>query len=169
MANHDILCFLEYYADRSNVLSGSKRNPTNQWQNFYIDKQQLGSADSAAQGDYVFLAFDVDGFGSVNASSIADLSVEIAATAEIIDITDAAVGSDNLIIASLYVQNIGSNAFDPSSAQLVSRYIGSIESASVTETSISWTVNPAIDKLNPQVPNRKITANMVDKINKNYA
>lgn len=168
MANYDILCFLEYYADRANVLSGSKRNPTNQWQNFYIEQQQLGSADSAAQGDYVYLAFDVDGFGSVDGSSIADLSVEVSATAEMIDITDTAIGSQNLIIASLYVQNIGSDAFDPSSAQLISRYIGSIETASITETTVSWTVNPAISKLNPQVPNRKITANMVDKTNKNY-
>jgi len=168
MANYDILCFLEYYADRANVLSGSKRNPTNQWQNFYIEQQQLGSADSAAQGDYVYLAFDAEGFGSVDASSIADLSIEVSATAEIIDITDIAVGSDNLIIASLYVQNIGSDAFDSSSAQLISRYIGSIETASITETTVSWTVNPAISKLNPQVPNRKITANMVDKSNKNY-
>ena len=169
MANYDVLCFLEYYADRSSVLSGSNRNPTNQWQNFYIDPQQLGSADSAAQGDYVYLAFDVDGFGSVDAASIGDLSVEAAATAELVDITDTALAADNLVIASLYVQNVGSDAFDPSSAQLISRYIGSIEGASVTETSVSWTINPAINKLNPQVPSRKITANMVDKASKRYA
>lgn len=169
MANYDVLCFLEYYADRSTVLSGSNRNPTNQWQNFYIDPQQLGSADSAAQGDYVYLAFDVDGFGSVEAASIGDLMVETAATAELIDITDAALSADNLIIASLYIQAVGSDAFDPSSAQLISRYIGSIEGASVTETSVSWTVNPAINKLNPQVPTRKITENMIDRIEKRYA
>ena len=168
MANHDILCFLEYYADRSSVLSGSNRNPTYQWQNFYQSVQVLGSADSNAQGDYRYLAFDVDGFGSTEASSVNDLSVEIAATAEIVDITDTALGADNLVIASLYVQNAGSDAFHPSSAQLISRYIGSIEAASVTDTTVSWTVNPAINKLNPQVPNRKITANMVDKNNKRY-
>lgn len=168
MANYDILCFLEYYADRSSVLSGSNRNPTYQWQNFYQSVQVLGSADSNAQGDYRYLAFDVDGFGSTEASSVNDLSVEIAATAEIVDITDTALGADNLVIASLYVQNAGSDAFHPSSAQLISRYIGSIEAASVTDTTVSWTVNPAINKLNPQVPNRKITANMVDKNNKRY-
>lgn len=168
MANYDVLCFLEYYADRSSVLSGSNRNPTYQWQNFYQSVQNLGSADSNAQGDYRYLAFDVEGFGSTAASAINDLSVELAATAEIVDITDTALGADNLVIASLYVQNAGSDAFDASSAQLVSRYIGSIEAASVTETTVSWTVNPAINKLNPQVPNRKITANMVDKNNKRY-
>tara|TARA_Y100000015_G_scaffold43068_1_gene52051 strand:+ start:1646 stop:2155 length:510 start_codon:yes stop_codon:yes gene_type:complete len=168
MANYDVLCFLEYYADRSSVLSGSNRNPTYQWQNFYQSVQTLGSADSNAQGDYRYLAFDVEGFGSTAASAINDLSVELAATAEIVDITDTALGADNLVIASLYVQNAGSDAFHASSAQLVSRYIGSIEAASVTETTVSWTVNPAINKLNPQVPNRKITANMVDKNNKRY-
>ena len=168
MANYDVLCFLEYYADRANVLSGSNRNPTNQWQNFYIDPQQLGSADSAAQGDYLYLAFDVDGFGSVDAASIGDMSIEAAATAELVDITDTALAADNLVIASLYVQDVGSDAFDPSSAQLISRYIGTIEAASVTETTVSWTVNPAISKLNPQVPSRKITANMVDKNDKKY-
>lgn len=168
MANFDVLCFLEYYSDRSSVLSGSKRNPTYQWQNFYQSVQTLGSADTNAQGDYKYLAFDVDGFGSTEASSINDLSVELAATAEIIDITDTALGADNLVIASLYVQNAGSDAFDASSAQLISRYIGSIEGASITETTVGWTVNPSIDKLNPQVPNRKITANMVDKRDKRY-
>lgn len=168
MANYDVLCFLEYYADRSNVLSGSNRNPTYQWQNFYQNVQTLGSADTNAQGDYRYLAFDVDGFGSTDASSINDLSIELAATAEIIDITDSALGADNLVIASLYVQSAGSDAFDTSSAQLISRYIGSIEGASITETTVSWTVNPAINKLNPQVPSRKITANMVDKNNKLY-
>ena len=168
MANYDVLCFLEYYADRSSVLSGGLRNPSYQWQNFYQSVQTLGSADTNAQGNYRYLAFDVDGFGSTEASSVNDLSVELAATAEIVDITDSALAADNLVIASLYVQNAGSDAFDASSAQLVSRYIGSIEGASVTETTVSWTVNPAIDKLNPQVPNRKITANMVDKNNKRY-
>jgi hypothetical protein len=114
------------------------------------------------------LAFDANGFGSTDASSINDLKINLAATAEIIDITDDAMAADNLVIASLYVQTAGSDAFDPSSAQLISRYIGSIEQASVTETTVSWTVNPAINKLNPQVPNRKITGNMIDKINKGY-
>jgi|TARA_R100000479_G_scaffold176425_1_gene130791 hypothetical protein len=168
MANYDVLCFLEYYADRSTVLSGGLRSSTYQWQNFYQSVQTLGSADTNAQGDYRYLAFDVDGFGSISASSINDLSVELAATAEIVDITDAALAADNLVIASLYVQNAGSDAFDASSAQLVSRYIGSIEGASVSEETVSWTVNPAINKLNPQVPNRKITGNMVDKANKAY-
>jgi|TARA_B100000085_G_scaffold206779_1_gene190527 hypothetical protein len=168
MANYDVLCFLEYYADRSNVLDGTKRNPTYQWQNFYQSNQVLGSADTSAQGDYVYLAFDVEGFGSISASSINDLTVELAATAEIVDITDTALAADNLVIASLYVQNAGSDAFHTSSAQLISRYIGSIEGASVTETTVSWKVNPAINKRNPQVPNRKITVNMVDKSNKRY-
>tara|TARA_A100001201_G_scaffold128301_1_gene113270 strand:- start:14 stop:523 length:510 start_codon:yes stop_codon:yes gene_type:complete len=168
MANYDVICFFEYYADRASVLSGSLRTATYQWQNFYIEPQQLGSADTAAQGDYRFLAFDVDGFGSVEASAIGDLSFEAAAAAELVDITDTALSADNLVIASLYVQNVGSDAFDASSAQLISRYIGSIEGASVTETSVEWTINPAINKLNPQVPTRKITVNMVDKQNKLY-
>lgn len=168
MANYDVLCFLEYYSDRASVLSGGLRNPTYQWQNFYQSNQVLGSADSNAQGEYKYLAFDVDGFGSTPASSINDLTVELAATVEIVDITDTALAADNLVIASLYVQDAGSDSFDTSSAQLISRYIGSIEGATVTETSVSWTVNPAINKMNPQVPNRKITASMVDKSNKRY-
>tara|TARA_R100000734_G_scaffold3379_1_gene3141 strand:+ start:5920 stop:6429 length:510 start_codon:yes stop_codon:yes gene_type:complete len=169
MANYDVLCFLEYYPDRTNVVSGGLRRPTYQWQNFYQTMQALGSADTSVEGNYKYLAFDVDGFGSTTASTINDLSVELAATAEIVDITDSALGLDNLVIASLYVQNAGSDAFHASSAQLISRYIGSIETASLTEASVSWTVNPAISKLNPQVPNRKITANMVDKTNKAYS
>lgn len=161
--NYDILCFLEYYSDRTSVVSGGLRTPTKHWQNFYQESQVLGSADTESNSIYHYLAFDVDGFGSIDASSINDLSVELAATAEIIDITDEAMAADNLIIATLYIQTAGSEEFDPSSAVRVSRYIGSIEESSITDTTVSWTVNPAINKRNPQVPTRKITANMLNK------
>ena len=161
--NYDILCFLEYFADRSSVFSGGYRTPTSAWQNFYQEGQVLGSADSQSNSTYYYLAFDAQGFGSTEASSINNLSIELAATAELIDITDAAMTADNLVIASLYVQAAGSNSFDASSAQLASRYIGSLMEASISDTSIAWTVNPAINKRNPQVPTRKITANMLNK------
>jgi hypothetical protein len=35
--------------------------------------------------------------------------------------------------------------------------------ASLDDTSVTWTVNPGIDKLNAQVPTRKITADMLTK------
>jgi hypothetical protein len=162
---YDIICFLEYYASRSSVVSGGYRTPSNQWQNFYPEGQQLGSVDSASNSTFYYLAFDVDGFGSTEASRINDLSIELAATAELIDVTDAAMAADNLVIASLYVQDAGSETFDTSSAQLVSRYIGSLEEATITDTTISWTINPSINKLNPQVPTRKVTVNMLNKTN----
>ena len=161
--NYDILCFMEYYSNRASVFSGGVRTPTNQWQNFYQEGQKLGSADAESDSTYYYLPFEVDGFGSTDASSINDLSVELPATAQIIDITDEAMAADNLLIASLYVQTAGSDAFDPSSAVRISRYIGSIEESNITDTSVSWTINPAINKRNPQVPTRKITANMLNK------
>lgn len=161
--NYDILCFLEYYSDRASVVSGGVRTPTKHWQNFYQEGQTLGSADSASNSTYYYLAFDVNGFGSTDALSINDLKIELAATAEIIDITDDAMAADNLVIASLYVQTAGSDAFDPSSAVRVSRYIGSLQEAEIDDTTVSWTVNPSIDKTAPQVPTRKITANMLNK------
>ena len=161
--NYDILCFLEYYSDRTSVVSGGLRTPTKHWQNFYLEGQTLGSADTESNSTYYYLTFDVNGFGSTDASSINDLSVELAATAEIIDITDQAMAADNLLIATLYVQTAGSDAFDPSSAVRVSRYIGSIEEAQISDISVSWTVNPAINKRDPQVPSRKVTANMLNK------
>ena len=164
MADSDIMCFMEYYADRTSVVDGSgNRTPTRQWQNFYQVGQTLG-VDSNATGTYVYLAFDVDGFGSNDAAALNDLSVTLAATADLVDVTDTAIASENLVIASLYVQDIGKDEFDTASAQLVSRYIGSIDGAELRDTTIKWTVNPAIDKLNPQVPTRKITAGMLNKV-----
>ena len=161
MANYDIMCFLEYYADRANVVDGSgNRTPTRQWQNFYQVAQTL-SVDANATGTYSYLAFDADGFGSTYAKSINDLSITAAATGDLIDITDAAMAADNLVIASLYIQDAGEDSFHAASAQLISRYIGSIEGASVNDESVSWTINPAINKLKPQVPTRKIAADML--------
>lgn len=163
--NYDILCFLEYFADRSSVVSGGYRTPTSAWQNFYQEGQVLGNADSESNSTYYYLSFDVDGFGSTEGSSINDLSIEMAATVELIDITDTAMAADNLVIATLYVQTAGSDSFDASSAQRISRYVGSLEEASISDTSISWTVNPAINKINPQVPTRKVSGSMLNKTN----
>ena len=161
MAQYDIMCFLEYYADRTNVINGSgNRTPTRQWQNFYQVAQTL-SVDANATGTYGYLAFDVSGFGSSMGGSINDLSINAAATGDLVDVTDTAMAADNLVIASLYIQDAGEDAFHAASAQLISRYIGSIEGASVNDDAISWTVNPAINKLKPQVPTRKITADML--------
>lgn len=162
MANYDIMSFLEYYEDRDNVrdpITG-KRAPQRQWQNFYQVPQIL-SIDADIDNTYGYLAFDASGFGSTLASSINNLSISVAAIADIVDITEAAMGDDNLIIASLYIQDAGQDSFDGASAQLISRYIGSIESASLTDEAVEWTINPAISKIKAQVPTRKITAKML--------
>ena len=164
MANYDILCFLEYYADRTSVVDGSgNRTPTRQWQNFYQHPQTL-SVDANATGKYGYLAFDITGFGSTEAGSINDLSITAAATADLVDVTDGAMGANNLVIATLYIQDAGEDEFHAASAQQISRYIGSIEDATVSDIQVSWTVNPAINKLNPQVPTRKVAADMLSKI-----
>ena len=164
MANFDIMCFMEYYADRASVVDSSgDRTPTRQWQNFYQVGQTLG-VDSKATGTYFYLAFDVNGFGSNDAASINDLSVTLAATADLVDITDTAIAADNLVIASLYVQDAGKDEFHTGSAQLVARYIGSIDGAEISDETIGWKVNPAVNKLNPQVPTRKITVDMLNKV-----
>lgn len=164
MANYDILTFLEYYADRDNSYDAgtSKRTASNQWQNFYQVKQQL-SIDAESQGDYLYLPFDCDGFGSTLAASVNNLSVTLAATGQIVDITESAIAANNLIIASLYIQDVGKDSFDVASAQLISRYIGVIETASLSDETVQWTVNPAINKLNPQVPTRKVTEDMLGR------
>jgi hypothetical protein len=76
MDNYDIMCFLEYYADRTNVRDPGtgKRAPTRQWQNFYQEGQTF-SIDADVAGTYLYLAFDVDGFSSVDAGSINQLNV----------------------------------------------------------------------------------------------
>jgi hypothetical protein len=163
--NYDIITFLEYYADRASVVSGGLRTPTKQWQNFFQEGQKLGSADTESNSTYYYLPLEAQGFGSTEGSSINDFQVSLAATAELIDVTDGAMTEDNLVIASLYVQTAGSSSFDPSSAQRISRYIGTLDTASITDIAITWKVNPAINKLKPQVPTRKITGKMLNRTN----
>jgi len=61
------------------------------------------------------------------------------------------------------VQDVGEDSFDASSAEIISRYIGSIESAAISDTAVSWAVNPAIDKQRGQVPTRKITSDIMGR------
>ena len=165
MANYDIFGALEYYNDRSNVIDSetSKRAPVRQWQNFFNSPQSI-AVDTNVTGDYSYLAFDVDGYGSTEAGSVADLRIKLAATADIIDLTDAAMAAtaEKLIIASLYIQTAGGEDVS-GSATLVTRYIGVINAASVSDETVDWTVNPAINKLKAQVPSRKITSNMLGR------
>ena len=164
MNDYDIMCFLEYYADRTNVrdpISG-KRAPTRQWQNFYQVAQTF-SIDTDVAGSYLYLACDVDGFSSVDAGSINQLNVNIAAVGDVVDLTEQAVSGGSLVIATLIVQDPGEDSFDASSAQIISRYIGSIESAALSDTAITWSVNPAIDKQKGQVPTRKIASDLIGR------
>lgn len=161
--NYDVMCFLEYYQNRNvitNPVSGL-RAPTGQWQNFYQNAQTM-DIDPQASGKYPYLPFNPQGFGSCAANSLNDLQVELVASASIIDITDGALMSDNLVIAYMYIQNAGIDYFDAVSAVLVGRYIGSLMEATIADTSVTWTVNPGISKLNAQVPTRKITTDMLD-------
>lgn len=164
MANYDIMCFLEYYADRTIVLDpiSGKRAPTKQWQNFYQSSQQL-TIDADAAGSYFYLAFDAEGFGSVEAGSVNNLQITLAAIGEIVDLSDTAVEFDNLVVASLIVQDAGQASFDASSAQIISRYIGTIESVTMDDTTVNWTINPAIDKIKAQVPSRKISSDLIGR------
>lgn len=163
MANYDLVCFLEYYLDRASVYDPvtNKRAPSYQWQNFYQEPQDLSAVDSDVQGDFFFIPFNLSGFALKAAESIDALSVEIAATGEIIDLTDNAINANRLVIASMYLQDPGQNQIDSASAALVSRYIGTVDAASVSDTSVSWSVTPLIDNTKPQVPTRKIASDLV--------
>lgn len=165
MASFDLLCFLEYYADRTSVydVSTSKRAPTRRWQNFYQLPVDLSTVDSDVQGSFSYLPFTAVGFSAKTADAIGTLSISIAGTAEIIDLTDTAIGANRLVIASLYVQDLGSDELDAASAQLISRYIGVIDGADVDDTSVNWSVSPAVDKVKPQVPTRKITSDLLGR------
>ncbi len=164
MADFDILTFLEYYPNKSNVLDSSgKRSPTNAYQNFYQSAQNL-TADSAIDQtmNFTYLAFDASGYASTEANGINDLKINIAATADIVDLTETAMTGDRLVIASLYVQSIGQDIFS-NSASLVCRFIGTIESATINETTVTWNVSSAISKQKAQVPTKKISSDLLGR------
>lgn len=163
MAEYDLLCFLEYYADRTSIYSGGKRTPTRQWQNFYQEAQNLSVVDSDVQGSFIYIPFTAAGFGSKPANSIGQLSIDIAATGDLIDLTDEAIGANRLVIASLYLQDAGEPSIDAASATLISRYIGGIDSAEVSDISVSWTVNPVIERGTGQIPTRKVASDLIGR------
>ena len=164
MADFDILTFLEYYADKSSVLDGNgKRSPTNAFQNFYQQAQNQ-TADTAINQNvnFTYLAFDASGFSSTEAASISDLTINLAATANIIDLTDTAIGGDRLVIASLYMQSIGQDTFS-NAASLICRFTGTIDNANVNDTTVTWTVSPAISKQKAQVPSRRVSSDLMGR------
>lgn len=163
MAQYDLLCFLEYYADRNSVYSGGKRTPTRRWQNFYQAPQDMSIIDSDVQGDFFYIPFTASGFALRAANAIGDLSVEIAATGDVVDLTDAAIGTNRLVIVSLYLQDAGKDSIDAASASLINRYIGGISAATVDETAVKWTISPMIDKTRAQIPVHKVASDLIGK------
>lgn len=164
MSNFDILTFLEYYSDKSSVLdSNGKRLPSIAYQNFYQSAQNL-TADSEINQNmsFTYLAFDANGFSSVDAASLNTLTVNLAATADIVDLTDTAITGDRLVIASLYTQSIGQEVLS-NSASLICRFIGTIDSATIDDTTVSWVISPAISKQKAQVPTRKISSDLLGR------
>ena len=164
MSNFDILTFLEYYPDKTNVLdSNGKRSPSIAYQNFYQSAQNLTADNEIDQNmSFTYLAFDANGFASVDATSINSLTINLAATAAIIDLTDTAITGDRLVIASLYTQSIGQEVFS-NSASLICRFIGTIDSATIDEQTVSWLVSPSISKQKGQVPSRKISSDLLGR------
>ena len=164
MANFDIFTTLEYYSNKSSVLDGNnKRLPTSAFQNFYQPAQNLTADSEVNQSfNFTYLAFDADGFSSTEASSISNLNINLAATANIIDLTDTAVNGDSLVIVSLYIQNIGQETIS-NSANLVCRYTGTIDNANVNDTTVTWIVSPAISQQKAQVPSRRISSDLMGR------
>lgn len=164
MADYDIMCFVEYYEDKTAIYDPTFtwRLSQGQWQNFYQEPQTLDPA-YGVNTPYSYLPFNIDGFGRVNASALDDITVELAAVSGIIDITDSALTKDNLIWAWLFSQPAGLGAVDPLSLSFINLYIGSIVEASVTDVAVRWTISTGLSPLDPQIPTRKITADMLLK------
>ena len=112
--------------------------------------------------NFTYLAFDASGFSSTEAANINNLTINLAATANIIDLTDTAIGGDRLVIASLYIQSIGQDTLS-NSATLVCRFTGTIDSASLNDTTVTWTVSPAISKQKAQIPSKRISSDLMGR------
>lgn len=164
MADYDIMCFVEYYEDKAAVYNPTftKRVPQGQWQNFYQEPQTLDPA-YGVDTPYSYLPFNVDGFARVNASSLNDLTIELAAVSGVIDITDSALTKDNFVYAWLFMQPAGQPALDPITSFSIALYVGSIVEASITDVAVRWTVSTGLSPLDPQIPTRKVTADMLLK------
>lgn len=163
MAQYDLICFLEYYADRNSVYSGGKRTATRRWQNFFQEPQDFSLFESDVSGDFVYMPFTASGFALRAANSTGELAIEIAATADVVDLTDAAVDAGRLVIVSLYQQDTGMDTLDPASADLIIRYIGSIDGADVDDDSVAWRITPFLEKTKPQVPTRRVSLDLIGR------
>ena len=72
------------------------------------------------------------------------------------------MSGDRLVIASLYIQSIGLETFS-NSASLVCRYIGTIDSATINDATVSWSVTSAISKQKAQVPSKRISSDLLGR------
>ena len=60
------------------------------------------------------------------------------------------------------MQTIGQENLS-NSASLICRYIDTIDSISINETTVKWNVTPAISQKKAQIPTRKITSDLMGK------
>lgn len=154
--------FLEFFANKKNVLSDGKRRPQYQWQNFFEAPVEL-FIDPLASGVYNFLPFNANGFQYIYGSRQNQLTIELPGLSEIFDITEHAVLQASLIYVSLVRFDVAANTWTLSNPVTVSGFIGEIENAASNFYSITWVASTGLDMQKAQMPYHKISSSIIAK------
>jgi hypothetical protein len=159
---YNTVIFLEFYTSRNVVLSGGKRAPQYRWQNFFEEPVEL-YVDSLSTGIYEFMPFDADGFEYLFGGRQNQLSVSLPGLEQIYDVTDQAMNQPALVYAFLYRFDGATTDWLQGNPQMISGFLGEIESASSDFFSISWTVSSGLSKTKAQMPYRKISGSIIGR------
>jgi hypothetical protein len=159
---YNTVIFLEFYRSRDVVLSGGKRSPQYRWQNFFEEPVSL-FVDSRATGLYEFMPFDAQGFQYVFGGRQNQLTVGMPGLEEVYDVTEQAMQQPALIYATLYRFDGATVSWTQGNPQLMSAFIGEIETANSDFHNISWTVSSGLSKVKAQMPYRKISSTIVSR------
>lgn len=159
---NNTVVFLEFFTDKKNVLSGGKRSPQYQWQNFFEAPVEL-FVDPLSSGVYNFLPFNADGFQYVYGGRQNQLTIELPGLTEIFNITEDAMLQASLIYAFLYKFDGASDTWSLSNPALASGFIGEIENAASNFFGITWIASTGIDMQKAQMPYHKISSSIIAK------
>jgi hypothetical protein len=127
------------------------------WQSYYTNATVLWEGQQ-----WAWQPFDVDGLVEGDSGDESNLSIEIPATAAVVDIIQTALAEAWLVEARFYEFNTFAGNDAPQSGQvLIASAVGEVVAASGSFTSLKLTLGSSLSPVGAQAPPRTYTTPLV--------
>lgn len=134
-------------------LDGSTKG---QWQNFWNDRTVDGYVPMSFKTSEILLNRSADEGG---------ITMQLPCLSDHIDFFLQAIENEYLADVRLYEQDVSTDMpSDISSMTMISRFVGEVQTMSMTIDTVAVSIGAGIDAVNGEIPGRRITTSLVGRL-----